>query len=270
MVALHVVAGAGQDGDAGAVAARGIAADETMAGGQSEDVAAGADSGALAVGDAGDGPCGVLHLERACLQLGRRGIPMIVIVELRRIAAKQPVLGREAGPGIFRRLARHRRRALDQGFERVLGEIGGGDAGRAAADEQSKADLLAFRAGDVLELAEPDLNLGRLVADVEDVGGIGAGLDRDFDKGRGAPFGFTDFEHQAQLGCVPGCGNGGRGEGGMFVLGLATDVYVWREGRASTGSARTAVGGRGLSPNRHPELGSGSSPPSAAMLVAGC
>ena len=57
------------------------------------------------------------------------------------------------------------------------GQVGRSGGRRALADEQPQADLLAFRPADLLELAEAHLDAARPLADVERVGGGGAGGD---------------------------------------------------------------------------------------------
>jgi hypothetical protein len=44
------------------------------------------------------------------------------------------------------------------------------------ADEHAQADLLAFRLVDILERAEAHMHIGRAIAMIERVGGIGSGL----------------------------------------------------------------------------------------------
>ena len=170
-----------------------------MRGGERDDGAPGAHPRALAVGDAGNGPRRFLGGERAFLELDRRGIGIVVGSEIRRRALQQPVLRREAGIGVLRRLPRHGDGALHQGGERVGGKVGGGDAGRASADEEAQADFLALGAGHVLQFAEAHLHLGRGIADIEDVGRIGPGFSGGVDQGAGAPFRLTDAEHRGDV-----------------------------------------------------------------------
>ena len=124
-----------------------------------------------------------LGLQRAGAKLGRIGLR-----HRRRCRgrARSPRCSnsarRESGIGVLGRFAGHRQAALDQDRERLVGKVGGGDGRRALADEQPQADLLAFRAADVFELAEAHLDARRAVADVERVGGGRAGGDAALDQ----------------------------------------------------------------------------------------
>ena len=89
--------------------------------------------------------------------------------------AQQPVLGCEAGEPILRSLARHRDRALRQRAQRFGCEVGRGYARRSLADEHPQADLLAFRLVDILQRTEADMDVGRAVAVIEGIGGVGTG-----------------------------------------------------------------------------------------------
>jgi hypothetical protein len=162
--------------------------------------APGAESGAFAVGDPGYAPGGFLHRQRSRLELGRRGIGAVVAGDVGAGVPHQQLLGREAGIFILRRLARHRSGALDQGDHRFVGEVGRGDAGRSPADEEAKADLLALRPLDILERPEPDLDPGRSLADIENVGGVRARSGGALDQCGGTLLRGFDVKHGGHLG----------------------------------------------------------------------
>ena len=69
-----------------------------------------------------------------------------------------------------------RERALDQPGETRRREIAGGDDRLASADEHAQAEIGAFGALDVLELAEPPGRRLAAALDQHGIGGIGAGL----------------------------------------------------------------------------------------------
>ena len=162
-VALREHAGADRMG-AGA-----IGAGKAMAGGERDLAPPGAGAGALAVADARDRARRFLRGQRALLQRCRIGLDAV------RRPAQQPVFGREAGEPVHRRLPSHRDRALRQNAQRFGRKVRRGDAGRSLADEHAQPDLLAFRLVDILQRAQPHMHVGRPVAMVQRVGGIGAG-----------------------------------------------------------------------------------------------
>jgi hypothetical protein len=43
-------------------------------------------------------------------------------------------------------------------------------------DENAKADVFTFGSGDIFQLAKPDLNLSRCIADIHRIGGVSARL----------------------------------------------------------------------------------------------
>ena len=199
IIALHARAGAGDDARIAAIAARRVAAAEAVAGRQSEDRPPRRSAAALAVGDAGDGAGGLLGRQGAFLERGGRGIGPVVALDVDGLATQQAIVGGEAGIGVLRRLARHRGGPFDQRRQRLVRQIRGGDARRAAADEQAQADLLAFGARDVLQLPEPDLHARRRISVIEGVGGVGARLHGALNEGGGARLGFGNSQHGGGL-----------------------------------------------------------------------
>ena len=98
-------------------------------------------------------------------------------VEVGQVAAHQQFGGREPGIGIFGRFARPSPCARST-KRRAPRREKSDDATLADRwpEEDAQADLLAFGALDVLELAEAHLHAARAVADVDGVGGVGAGV----------------------------------------------------------------------------------------------
>ena len=65
--------------------------------------------------------------------------------------------------------------------------------------EQAQANLLAFGSLHILQDAEADFHAGRCIADVESIGGIGAGLAGRFDETGGAAFRLRNRKHDRPL-----------------------------------------------------------------------
>jgi hypothetical protein len=200
VVALHRATRTGEHAGRGAVAGLGKAAGEAVAGRERHHRARGAGAGAFAVGDAFNGAGGLLGEERAGLERGRIDFGAVIEIEHRRAAVEQAGLGGEAGPFVLGRLARHRDGALDERGERVAAQIGSGDTGRAAADEDAQAKLLALRTLDILEFAHAHRNRLRTVGGEHGIGGVGACGARPGDDIGGAFTGFGNGQHRCDLG----------------------------------------------------------------------
>src|SRR3546814_11764352 len=84
----------------------------------SSDLPAVACAAALAVGDPGDGACGLLDAKRGFAQRLRIGFAAVVEIQVGNGALEQHFLGRDAGIGILGPLARLRAAAGDQLRER--------------------------------------------------------------------------------------------------------------------------------------------------------
>src|SRR3546814_12747394 len=78
-------------------------------------------------------------------------------------------------------------------------EIGRGTARHALAHKEAKAELLSCGSLDILQVAEPHLHFGRAIADIKNVGGIGAGLAGGLDQGGGARLGVFHVKHRRRL-----------------------------------------------------------------------
>ena len=125
----------------------------------------------------------LLRLQRARAKLGRVRLARSSRVE---DAAGSPRWSKSSGAspayGSSGASLRHRQAALDQHAKRLVRQVGRGHGGRALADEQPQADLLAFGAADALDLAEADLHARRAVAGVKRVGGGRTGGDAALDQ----------------------------------------------------------------------------------------
>ena len=189
IVALHRSTLAGDHRSRATVTGPPISARESTRSGQRDGVRRSTCARAAGIGHASDGEGRTLGLERAGTQLGRIGLAKILQVERRNLAQLQEIPRRQTGERVFGRFASHRQAALGQRRQGFVGEVGRSDGRRAPAIEQTQADLLAFRPIEAFQLAEPDADARRAVADIEDVGrgraGGEAALDQQFGNSAG-------------------------------------------------------------------------------------
>ena len=104
---------------------------------------------------------------------------------------------------VFRRFLCHVDGAADERRQYFRVHVGRRDGGRTLADKDSQADFLAFRAFDIFEIAQTHLHLGRGVADINGVGGIGTGFFGLGNKGVGAILRLGRFQHVPDIGAAP-------------------------------------------------------------------
>ena len=179
IIALHRAALARHHAGRKRMAAARIGARKAVAGGQRHHRAARARGRALAVGNTRYGAGGILCGHGGLAQGLRAGLVGIVDVEIGQngghIALEQQLLWGQARIGILWRGAGHGHRPVGQRIQRGIGKIGGADAGRAAAGKHPEADLLTFRALDILQPTQPHRDAFRGLGNIDDIGGIGPG-----------------------------------------------------------------------------------------------
>src|SRR5690606_38145389 len=121
---------------------------------------------------------------------------------------------------------------------RRFAEIARADRGRTAAAEHPQADVLAFGALDILELAEAYLDAFGGIADVDDVGRVGPRRPRAVVQGLGPVAGGIGTQH---------------GNRSPFPRSARTQGALTVRGRAAqSGGVREAAGphaGRGIQEN---------------------
>ena len=93
-------------------------------------------------------------------------------------AAGQPIVRRQAGVGVLGRQLGHRHDPLDQLGAAFRRDVGAGDGGLAAADEDAHAEVAALLALDFLQRAQPHGHRQRLALGEHRLGGVGAGRPR--------------------------------------------------------------------------------------------
>ena len=140
----------------------------------------------------------MLGLQRAGAKRLRIGLQAIAAVERGKIAKLQQVARGKPGVGVFGCFPGHRDAALDQDGEQLIGKVGGCDCRGALADKQPEADLFAFGAADILELAETHLNARRALVDVERVGRGRSDGNAALDHGFGDSAGVVGGLHRAR------------------------------------------------------------------------
>ena len=173
-VGLHPPALARDDAGRDRMAARFVPSRESSRCREGDDAVRAAGSAAIGIGDAGDGPCRILRLQRALAQLFGRGFARIEKVEIEHVAREQPVLRGEPGVAILRCDLRHRKGAFRQCLECLGAEIAGVDRSGSLAHEDPQPDRFAFRTIDRFELAEPYLDSFRCIGAHDGVGRVGA------------------------------------------------------------------------------------------------
>jgi hypothetical protein len=165
------------------------------------DRAPGRCAAALGIGHACDGARCIFGGHRHVAQRFGAGVLSVVEIEIDRRRAQQHVLGRQPGPAVLRRQPRHGDSALGGDGQRLRAEIRRRHAGRTLADENPDADFLAFGAADVFKFAEADRDRCRAIADIDGVGGIGAGGFCGREGGIEAIKGLGYSEHGMDLRC---------------------------------------------------------------------
>ena len=136
VIALHLLAGAGQNRGADAVAGTAIAAEKAVAGGDRDVIDAPAGLGAFGIGDAVDGAGGFLASAGAGAQVLGRWLVGVEHLDGRGVLAN---LGgrRQPRERILRRRARHRNGPRAGRVQGRRAGIRGGHAGLALADEHA-------------------------------------------------------------------------------------------------------------------------------------
>jgi hypothetical protein len=175
VVALHRAVGGGDHRGADAVARARAHPDETVG---CEQRGAGAGPfglGAFRIGDLGVSERRGLGLRRLARERLGVGLHAIVQIERRQLAGDLIGVGKP-DVRILRDRFRDGDRMLDQLGEPRRGEVAGGDDRLAPADEHAKAQIAAFGALDVLELAQAPGRRLAAALDQQHIGGIGAGL----------------------------------------------------------------------------------------------
>ena len=113
--------------------------------------------------------------------VGQRRIDQIEFGQ--RLCQKRGI--REPGVFVLRRDARHRDRAFGERIRAVALQVVGRDHRLLAADQHAQADIVAFGAFGLLDVAVAHLDRERDRAHRDGVGGIGAGLARGLDQAFG-------------------------------------------------------------------------------------
>jgi hypothetical protein len=154
VIALHRDAFARDHGNADAEGRCLIAVGESGAGRERDAPRAPFRAGALGIGDALDGPRGVLglggHMDQ---RFGVEDMAVIGVEIGRRAFQKKLGIG-EAAIRIVRRDLCHGNRAVDQCFQRGLGMIGRRYNRLLLADDDAQTQIAGFRPVDVLKLAQ--------------------------------------------------------------------------------------------------------------------
>ena len=159
------------------MAGAGIAAGKAVGGGHRHARAAPAGFRAFGIGDPGHGARRLLGGGGALDQpLGRRLLG-VDHVELGPGPHDLPGLG-QAAIGIFRHRLGHRDGALDQRRDRAAGAVVGRDDRLALADQDAQAEIVALRALEFLDLAQPLGVRQRDAFEQHGVGVVGAGAAR--------------------------------------------------------------------------------------------
>ena len=173
VVAFHADAFAGDHRDADTMVRAGIGAGETVAGGDRDPGQRVAGRGAFGIGHAVDRQRGFLAGAR--LRDQRRVVGFAGVDEVEVGPGCGELFGSgETAPFVFRHGARHRDGAVGQFVERAVAEIGRRDDRLLPADEGTQAEILAFLAFELLDLAEPQRMRQRGRAYQHGVGGVGA------------------------------------------------------------------------------------------------
>ncbi len=144
MIPLHIRARASKDAGPGRMAGARISACKTVAGGERDLAAAIRCPTTFAVRNARHGARGFFRLKSAGTQQGGFRIAGVGYVEFRQAAAQQPILGRQASIGVFRRFTRHGDAAIDQCTQGGRIHVRRCNAGGALPDENAQADFLAL------------------------------------------------------------------------------------------------------------------------------
>ena len=175
VIALHAGAFARQHGDADGMAGAGITAKKAGRGGQRDGIARIGGAAAFRIGDTGNRQAGAFRVAGPADQGFGRRLDRIFQIEGGNVA-RQQVCRRQAGEFVLRRQARHRQGAAGQGGNGIGGKIGGGDKGDPLADENAQAQIVAFAAFDIFQIAQPVGDAGGELFHQQGVGGVGAGL----------------------------------------------------------------------------------------------
>ena len=99
------------------------------------------------------------------------------------MVVRQTIGGRQTGEFVLRRQPRHGQGAAGQGGQRVGGEIGRGDERHLLADEDAQAQIGAFAAFHIFQLAQAIGDAGGDILHQQGVGGIGAGFFGGIEQG---------------------------------------------------------------------------------------
>ena len=143
--------------------------------------AAPAGLGAFGIGDARDRERRLLGGARPLDQHLGAGLLGVEHVEARPVAGDFGGVG-DAAIGVLGDRAGHRDRALDELVERLRRAVGRGDHRLLPADEHPEPQILAFRALELLGLAEAPGMGQRDALEQHRIGGIGAGAPRAPDQ----------------------------------------------------------------------------------------
>ena len=157
-------------------AAAGITTGKTGRCRQRDHGAAGAGTAAIAVGHAFHSARRFLGRERGFAQGRRIGLVGIVQFEIGQVAGELRIGRGKARVPVFGGVARHLHGAFGQRLQPFGREIAGMDRGGAFADKDAQADLLAFGAFDLFQLAESHRHGFRSIGAGHGVGRIRSGL----------------------------------------------------------------------------------------------